>query len=52
MEDIKDIFLKLAKEKGVRYAELRIEESEVNSIAFRGKELEEFSVSSSRGGKY
>jgi TldD protein len=50
MEDIKDIFLKLAKEKGVRYAELRIEESEVNSIAFRGKELEEFSVSSSRGG--
>lgn len=50
MEDIKEVFLKLAKEKRVRYAELRVEESEVNNISFRGKELEEFSVSSSRGG--
>jgi len=50
VENIKEVFLRRAKEKKVRYAELRVEESEVNNIAFRGKELEEFSVSSSRGG--
>ncbi|MCX7795087.1 MAG: TldD/PmbA family protein [bacterium] len=50
MEEIKELFLKLSKEKGVRYGELRIEESEITSISFRGKELEELSVSKSRGG--
>lgn len=50
MEEIKEVFLRLAREKGIRYGELRLEESEVTSISFRGKELEELSVSKSRGG--
>lgn len=50
MEEIKELFLKLSKEKGIRYGELRIEESETTSISFRGKELEELSVSKSKGG--
>lgn len=50
VEEIKEVFLKLAKEKGIRYGELRLEESEVTNISFRGKELEELSISKSRGG--
>ncbi len=50
MEEIKEVFFRLAREKGIRYGELRLEESEVTSISFRGKELEELSVSKSRGG--
>lgn len=50
MEEIKEIFLKLSKEKDVRYGELRVEESEITSISFRGKELEELSISKSKGG--
>jgi len=50
LEEIKEVFLRLAREKGIRYGELRLEESEVTSISFRGKELEELSVSKSRGG--
>ncbi len=50
MEEIKEIFLKLSKEKDVRYGELRVEESEITSISFRGKDLEELSVSKSKGG--
>ena len=50
MEEIKEVFLRLAREKGIRYGELRLEELEVTSISFRGKELEELSVSKSRGG--
>ena len=50
VEEIKEIFLKLAKEKRIRYGELRLEESEVTNIGFRGKELEELSVSKSVGG--
>lgn len=50
VEEIKEIFLKLSKEKNIRYGELRLEESEVTNISFRGKELEELSISKSRGG--
>lgn len=50
MEEIKEIFLKLSKEKKIRYGELRLEESEVTNISFRGKDLEELSVSKSMGG--
>jgi len=50
LEEIKEVFFRLAREKGIRYGELRLEESEVTSISFRGKELEELSVSKSRGG--